>query len=488
MKSARERMDLYAAYQEVGTYRAAAQICGTTHKTVKRAVAKARAAEATPPGAEGVIAHNYDDVSAVIAKRVDRTEGRITAKRLLPVVRAAGYEGSARNLRRAVADAKAKWRVDHHRGRRPGVWVPGDMLVFDWGEIGPLFVFCAVLAWSRFRFVSFSDNLGADATMAALAQCMETIGGVPKTLLTDRMGCLKAGTVAGIVIPTPDYVRFVTHYGTRPDFCCGADPASKGIVENLVGYVKSDLMIPQELSVSELPRANTLGAAWCTEVNGVLHSDIAAVPAERLEIERPLLCDLPSLRARIGRVVLRKVDRLSCVRFGSARYSVPTAHIGRTVELRVADGVVVVVFLGEIIATHSLVAPGETAICDDHYGGPRSAPARAVRAKTAAEVAFCALGPVAEAFIKGAAARGVTTLAADLVELCALEAAHDKTAFVAAIERAVQFGRFRAHDVRSILAAGTGVPRPRKPGEALIVDLPSVATRPLGDYAIGGVT
>jgi len=49
--------------------------------------------------------------------------------------------------------------------------------------------------------------------------------------------------VAGVVIPTPAYVRFVTHYGTRPDFCEGADPASKGIVENLVGYVKSDLMI-----------------------------------------------------------------------------------------------------------------------------------------------------------------------------------------------------------------------------------------------------
>ena len=237
---------------KVGTYRAAARICGTTHKTVKRAVAKARAAEATPPGAEGVIAHNYDDVSAVIAKRVDRTEGRITAKRLLPVVRAAGYEGSARNLRRAVADAKAKWRVDHHRGRRPGVWVPGDMLVFDWGEIGPLFVFCAVLAWSRFRFVSFSDNLGADATMAALAQCMETIGGVPKTLLTDRMGCLKAGTVAGHRHPDAG-LRALRHPLRHPTgLLLWCDPASKGIVENLVGYVKSDLMIPQELSVSEL--------------------------------------------------------------------------------------------------------------------------------------------------------------------------------------------------------------------------------------------
>jgi transposase len=241
-------MDMHAAYQEVGSYRAAAEICGTTDKTVKRVVEAAQRVEALGSGGEVAVAHNYDRVSTIVAERVKRTSGRITAKRLLPVAVAAGYTGSARNFRRAVAEAKAEWRRDHHRGRRPGVWAPGDMLVFDWGEIGPLFVFCAVLAWSRFRFVFFADNLRADTTMAALALCMETIGGVPKTLLTDRMGCLKAGTVAGLVIPTPDYVRFVTHYGTRPDFCEGADPESKGIVEALVGYVKSDLMIPEELS------------------------------------------------------------------------------------------------------------------------------------------------------------------------------------------------------------------------------------------------
>ncbi len=246
--------------------------------------------------------------------------------------------------------------------------------MFDWGEIGPLFVFCAVLAWSRFRFVFFADNLGADATMAALAQCMETIGGVPKTLLTDRMGCLKGGTVAGLVIPTPDYVRFVTHYGTRPDFCQGADPESKGIVEALVGYVKSDLMIPEELSVADLTTANAKGVAWCAEVNAQVHSEIAAIPIERLALERPLLGDLPSLRARIGKVAMRKVDRLSCVRFGSARYSVPNIHIGRQVELRVADGTVMIVFLGEIIAEHGIVAPGETSVSDQHYAGAPTRP------------------------------------------------------------------------------------------------------------------
>src|SRR5580658_1956641 len=408
MKSVRERMDMHAAYQEVGSYRAAAEICGTTDKTVKRVV-EAQRASSLGSGTESAVAHNYDAVSAIVAERVARTAGRITAKRLLPVAVAAGYAGSARNFRRAVAEAKAEWRRDHHRGRRPGVWAPGDMLVFDWGEIGPLFVFCAVLAWSRFRFVFFADNLRAETTLGALALCMETIGGVPKTLLTDRMGCLKGGTVAGLVIPTPNYVRFVTHYGTRPDFCQGADPESKGLVENLVGYVKSDLMIPQELSVADLVRANTEGVGWCKEVNAQVHSEIAAIPAERLVTELPLLGALPQLRARIGQVALRKVDRLSCVRFGSARYSVPNVHIGRTVELRVADGVVVVVFLGEIIAEHGLVAPGETAICDDHYGGARPLPARAVRPKTAAEKAFVALGPAAEDFIKAAATRGSTT-------------------------------------------------------------------------------
>jgi len=377
------------------------------------------------------------------------------------------------------------WRNDNHRGRRPAVWSPGEHLVIDWGVLGGLHVFCAVLAWSRFRFVYFADNLRAETTMAALAECMETIGGVPRTLLTDRMGCLKGATVAGLVVPTPDYVRFVTHYGTRPDFCEGADPESKGIVENLVGYVKSDLMIPEELRVTDLAHANAKGVAWCLEVNARVHSEIAAVPAERLLVERALLGDLPSLRARIGKVVLRKVDRLSCVRFGSARYSVPTSHIGRQVELVVANSTVTAVFLGEIIARHDLVAPGETAVCDDHYGGPRPVPARAVRAKTPAEKAFVALGPVAEEFIKGAAARGVTTLAGDLTELCDMEAAHGREALVSAIGRAVEFGRFRARDVRSILSAGSGVPRPRGPGDALIVDLPVVETRSLDDYAFG---
>jgi transposase len=482
MKPVKERMDIITAYREVGTYRGAAAICSTSHKTVKRIV------EARTEQLEATAEHNYDSVRELVADRVDKTKAKITAKRLLPVARAAGYTGSARNFRRLVAEEKAAWRTDHHRGRRPGVWAPGDVLAIDWGAIGQLHVFCAVLAWSRIRFVMFCDNERQDTTLACLAACFEFLGAVPATVLADRMGCLKGGVVANVVIPAPDYVRLAAHYGFSPDFCESADPESKGLVENLVGYVKSDLIIPQELDARDLRRANEEARDWLEEVNHNVHSEICAIPAARLVAEVELMGPLPQLRAVIGTVVQRTVDKLSCIRFASARYSVPTTLVCKRVGVRVADGRLEVVHLGRVVATHALVAPGETSICDAHYGGERPAPRRSVRPKSAKEKAFCEVGPVAETFIKRAAAAGATTLAGDLDELCRLHRAHGTEAFTAALTRAIDFGRFRAHDVRSILEAGSGVARAASRGDALIIELPLVVARPLADYAIGSTS
>lgn len=484
-------MDIISAYREVGTYRGAAAISGTTPKTVRRVIARHDNDNLRPDRRPR--AHNYDDVVGLVAERVAKTSGRITAKRLLPVAQAAGYGGSARNFRRLVSEQKRLWRRDNHRGRRPAVWSPGQHLVIDWGVLGGLHVFCAVLAWSRIRFVRFADNERADTTVALLAECFEVLGGVPGVVLADRMGCLKGGVVADVVVPTPDYVRFAAHYGFRPDFCQAADPESKGIVENLVGYAKTDLMIPGTdagTMFDDLATANRAAVAWCREVNAVEHSEIRAVPAERLMIERELLATLPSLRPSMGRSVVRKVDRLSCVRFASARYSVPTRLIGAQVTLRVdADrSVAISDTSGQMVCEHLLVAPGEASVRDEHYGGPRPAPRRAVRPRTQQEKDFCAFGPVAEAFITGAAAAGNTRLGTELRELNQLRAAHGDHDFGEALSRAVAFSRWRAGDVRSILAAAGGTAQPRPAGDALVLDLPIVPTRPLADYAIASMT
>jgi transposase len=484
VKNAEERMDVLAAYRDVGTYRGAAVVCGTTHKTVKKIIEAHQRGERPPRKRR---CRNFDPVSDLVAERVAKSAGRISAKRLLPVAQAAGYEGSARNFRRLVAQVKAEWRRGHHRGRRPGVWTPGETLIIDWGVEAGLHVFCAVLAWSRFRFVRFATDERAATTFGLLAECFEQLGGVPKTVLGDRMGCLKAGVVANLVVPTADYVRFATFYGFRPDFCEAHDPESKGMVEHLVGYAKRDLMVPEQ-PFDDLATANAAAAAWCAEVNAVVHSEICAVPAERLAIEQPLLGALPSLRLELGAgTTTRKVDKLSCVRFGSARYSVPCRLIGHTVTITTTQKMIMIIepVTGEVLAEHQLVAPGESSILDDHYGGPRpDRPRRGPRAKTQTEKDFLAFGEVAEQFLVGAAAAGVSKLPGELTEILQLVAAHGADAVLAALQRAVEFRRWRAADVRSILAAGGAAPTPRPAGQALILTLPTVPTRPLSAYKI----
>ncbi len=450
MLTARENMDVIAAFENVGTYRGAAVMCGCDPKTVKRKVEAHRrdalTAERKPrakPERNTEIARN------VVVEKIAETKGRMTAKRLLPFARAAGYVGSARNFRRLVSEVRKAFKVEQGRHqRRPAVWVPGATLVIDWGTIpdSDLHVFCAVLAWSRVRFIRFARDEKAVTTFAFLAECFEQLGGVTGSVLADRMGCLKAGTVANVVIPTPEYVRLATNCRFRPDFCHPADPESKGIVENLVGYAKKDFIIPD----GDLAKINAAAAVWCDEVNGREHTETCAVPAEQLVIERDVLRPLPSLRPRIGHVEVRKVDKLSTVRVGSARYSAPYRFVGHRVEVVVFDSQVRIYAAdGEMIAEHPQLSPGAASVLDEHYPSPRKPASRGPRARTDSERDFLALGEIAEQFIRDGAAAGVATLGREIVEIVSeLIPAHGQEAVTKALGRAVKFGRYRAADIQ----------------------------------------
>jgi transposase len=479
-------MDVVSAFRDVGSYRGAAEICGVDPKTVKRKVLAREAGELDEEKAQRrPVAKNTDVVCDLVVKRVADTKAKVTAKRLLPEARAAGYVGSDRNFRRLVSAVKKAWRAENAYQRRPAVWVPGEMLVIDWGTIKGtgIKVFCAVLAWSRIRFVRFARDETAATTFALLAECFEMLGGVPGKVLADRMGCLKAGTVAGVAIPTPDYVRFATHYGFSPDFCKAGDPQSKGIVEHLVGYAKRDLPMPA--NVDDLTEWNDAARAWCGEVNGREHSEICAIPDLRLETERGLLRPLPSARPRIGQVELRKVDKLSTIRVASVRYSVPSRLVGAMVEAVIYDGQVRVYDLdGELVAQHRQLAAGEASILDEHYPTPRKAPSRGPRARTDIEKTFLDLGEAAELFITAGAAAGMTLLPKHIDRIVTeLIPAHGAEAVAKALERAVRFGRFRADDVASILAIGPS-PDAVEPGEQVVVGLPSAEVRSFTAYRL----
>lgn len=86
-------MDIIAAYHEVGSYRGAAEICGTTPKTVRRKVEahrKGKPVTETPAPRSS----NTEIAAGLVRQKVESTQGRISAKRLMPLAVAEGYQGS----------------------------------------------------------------------------------------------------------------------------------------------------------------------------------------------------------------------------------------------------------------------------------------------------------------------------------------------------------------------------------------------------------
>jgi len=487
--SLRKHLLVVNLYAELGSYRAVAEVVGCDHKTVKAHLR--RDAEGQPVRRASVA----DPYREVIQAKLEACAGRITAKALLRSVRAAGYTGSARTLRSsalAVAEERARWRASQrHRVYRPWSSAPGDVLVVDWGHVGkvataagprPLSVFCAVLGWSRYRFVVFTTSQKFPALAGALAACFEHLGGVPARVLFDNAKTVTTGFVAGQSVLNLDLVRLAAHYPFTPVTAAAADPETKGKVEALVRYVKSDC-VPVE-GFASVDAANRWALAWMEEANRAVHPETAAIPMERLEEERVLLRPLRE-RPAVASGERRRVDKCATVRVASARYSVPAQLVGQWVEVQVAGDVVRVHHEGAEVALHQLQAPGGSSIDNAHYPTPPPTGLRPLRPVTKTEREFLELGPVAEEYLRAAAAAGATRLPRRLDDVLDLVRSHGHDAVVAAMQRAVVFGRFGTEDLRSILAAGVAIP-PRRRGAGHVLEVagaPAVPTRSLEAYA-----
>ena len=180
-------MDMVKAYAALGSYRGAAARCGTTHKTVKRLLERrAHGQIGRRPAGPG----NTAGIAGLLEERVRQTDGRLSAKRLLPVAQAAGYTGSLRNVQRAARGVKAAGKQTR-RTYRPSLdtWGPrpGEHLVVDWASEGGWELFCAVLAWSRYRFVRPATNQTRGTTLRLLAACFEALGGGPTVVHFGRL-------------------------------------------------------------------------------------------------------------------------------------------------------------------------------------------------------------------------------------------------------------------------------------------------------------
>ncbi len=463
-KSDREIMEILEAFDLTRCAHSAGVLAGCDPKTVARYVVRRDAG--CDPHAWARRPMLIDPHRAKIEELVERSGGRIRADVVHERLAALGFEGHERTTRRAVREAKAAYRAGRRRTYRPWITEPGMWLQFDWGkgpEVDgrPTLLFCAWLAWSRFRVVIPTWDRTLPSLLSCLDATLRAIGGAPTYLLTDNERTISIDRIAGVAVRHPEIVAAGRHYGCQVLACVPFDPESKGGAESTVKLAKADLvpteanLRPGYASFAEL--AETC-RSFCAGINARVHRETGRRPDELLATERAHLHPLPPepYTAALGET--RTVYDDQTVRLGSVRYSVPRGFVGAEVWVRVAGDEVVITArtpdgLAEV-ARHRRSTPGVPRILDAHYPGHpdgRSVHAPRPRPVDPAERAFLAIGPGAAAWLVEAAARGTVRIRRKMARAVELAAVAGPDAVDAALAAAASAGRFADGDLASVL-------------------------------------
>jgi len=464
VKKAEEIMEILEAFDLVGSLRGAAELAGCDHKTVAHYV------ELRDRAGGGSVSRRrarpcVDPFADKIAEWVERSRGRIRADRAHERLLAMGYRGSERTTRRAVAEAKRAWRQGHGRRTRPWLPEPGLWMQWDFAD-GPVVcgrktsIFCAWLAWSRYRVVVPLVDRTLASVVLGLDRSLRSFGGAPTYALTDNERTVTVDHVCGIPVRNAQIVAVCRHYGLTVATCAPADPQSKGGVEATVRVAKADL-VPTEHnlrpgygSFAELEQACR---DFCSRVNAREHRATRRAPAEMLAEERRFLHPLPASAHTLAFGETRRVSWQSTISVGGALYSVPSRLVDERVWARVEGDELVVVHADTLegareVARHPLTTPGQPRILDEHYP-PRPAGAleRRPRPRSGEEACFLALGPGAEAWLVRAAAAGAVRVRRKMAEAVDLAKLHGEAEVEQALAVCAQAGRFADGDLAAIL-------------------------------------
>ena len=417
MKHAGDVVEILEAFDVTGSFREAARLTGCSPMTVARYVHLRERGQVTSDPV-----HRDQLLDAFLPKLeewVERSHGRVRADVAHEKLLALGFDGSERTTRRAFASIKRAYAAGHRRVFRPWIPEPGMWFQFDWGK-GPTIagrdtlLWCAWLAWSRFRVVIPTWDRTMPTVIACLDETLRRFGGSATYALTDNERTVTIDRVAGIAVKHPVLVATGRHYGLVIHACVPADPASKGGSESTVKIAKADL-VPTEANL--LPEYTSFAAlrvaceTFCGEVNAREHRETRRPPLELVADERRRLHPVPAEPYTVAFGLTRMVDEESTIRHGSARYSVPHKLVGERVWVRV-DGDELVVVHGEPSV------PGRLPAIDSPPRATRGSIRPTIRERTSdplnpkpkavgpEEAAFLELGPGAERWLTLAAAAG----------------------------------------------------------------------------------
>ena len=286
---------------------------------------------------------------------------RRTAQKLFQELQLEGYQGGYDSVRRFVK----RWR--HSQSKATGqVFIPlsfdpGEAFQFDWShewvQMAGMPVKAKVahlrLCHSRLFLAVAYPRETQEMVFDAHQRGFEFFGGICHRGIYDNLKTVVNKILSGKQRNFNNrFGQLSSHYLFEPVACTPASGWEKGQVENQVGVVRRNFFTPR-LRVKNFDELNAILIECCVHwAKTHRHPEIKDQTVWQVyEKEQPYLLKLPQSFDGYAERPAR-VSPSSLVSFDHNRYSVDCRHAGKTVQIRVYAGRIVVVRDGEVIADH----------------------------------------------------------------------------------------------------------------------------------------
>jgi len=175
--------------------------------------------------------------------------------------------------------------------------------------------------WSNAGFTQVCRDETKESLCEALVRIFEYIGGVPPRILFDNMSSAVVHIEEhGNRQVTEMFMRFTMHHRFKADFCNPDSPNEKGNVENKVGYLRRNYLLPPP-KIEDLEAFNRELLDKCMTDMEREHYVKKEQICDLFKSETEVLHPLPRERFRVFKLEKMKVDKYSFIHFEKNRYS-----------------------------------------------------------------------------------------------------------------------------------------------------------------------
>lgn len=152
-----------------------------------------------------------------------------------------------------------------------------------------VFFFSMMLSRSRYKYLWFTiRNFTTELAVFAHEKAFEFFDGIPEEIVYDQDKVFLVSENKGDLILTSVFRQYVQGKGFKLRFCRKSDPESKGKIENVIKYIKSNFLYNRTFHNEET--LNDEAIAWLGRTaNALPHSFTRREPREEWIIEKPLL-------------------------------------------------------------------------------------------------------------------------------------------------------------------------------------------------------